>query len=118
MEQDNTIQPPATAAAARVTPNPGAARRRTRAPGWFGSLLRNRKARLGLLILGFFVLTAIFAPLITPLDPNRMVGRPHQAPSAEHPLGTSRQGQDIFTQVVYGARTTLVVGFTAGTVII
>ncbi len=92
--------------------------RRLRLPSFLQSILRNRKATVGLLILTFFVLVAIFAPVIYPGDPNRMVGRPHEAPSAAHPFGTSRQGQDIFGQTVHGARTTLLVGFITGTVII
>jgi peptide/nickel transport system permease protein len=47
-----------------------------------------------------------------------MVGKPHDPPSLEHLLGTSRQGQDIFTQLVWGARVTLAVGFATGTVVI
>lgn len=97
-------------------------------PGWAKSLLRNRKASVGLFILLFFLLVASFAHQIAPLpkgrgisaqgDANRMVGRPHEAPSSEHYFGTSRQGQDIFTQVVHGSRASLAVGFGAGTIII
>ena len=47
-----------------------------------------------------------------------MVGRPHEAPTAEHWFGTTRQGQDVFKQVVHGTRTSLAVGFGAGTIII
>jgi peptide/nickel transport system permease protein len=59
------------------------------------------------------------APVIAPTrDPNRMVGKPHDPPSWEHLMGTSRQGQDIFTQLVWGARITLAVGFATGTIVI
>jgi peptide/nickel transport system permease protein len=86
--------------------------------GWLGSILRSRKATLGLIILLVFVLMAVFAEQIAPNDPTRMVGRPHQAPDGEYIMGTTRSGQDIFSQVVFGARTTLVVGFLTGTVVI
>lgn len=91
---------------------------RLRLPGWMHTILGNRKAAVGVFILAVFVLVAIFAPVIAPGDPNKMVGRPHEAPSANHIFGTSRQGQDIFTQVVHGARSSLVIGFGTGTVII
>ncbi len=88
-----------------------------RLPGWTRSILKNRKSRVGILILGFFLLVAILAPLLAPIDPQRMVGRPHQAPTSDYIFGTSRQGQDIFAQMVHGTYTTLRVGFVIGTVI-
>lgn len=108
---------------ATVTATPSApARRMPRAwlrLGLFGTLLSNRKAAVGAGILAFFVLVAVFAPVIAPTkDPNRMVGRPHEPPSLEHPLGTTRQGQDVFTQLVWGTRVTLLVGFVTGSVVI
>ena len=92
--------------------------RRIRLPGWLTRIFRNRKAAVGISILIFFVVVALFADVISPIDPNRRVARPNQPPSAEHYFGSSRQGQDIFAQVVHGARVTLVVGFLTGTVII
>jgi peptide/nickel transport system permease protein len=114
MRQDTPI-------ALKSTPEPGARPRavlRVPLPGWLRVILGNRKATIGAAILAFFVLVAVFAPVIAPGDPNKMVGRPHDPPSVEHPLGTSRQGQDIFAQVVHGARTSLLVGFLTGTIII
>ena len=66
---------------------------------------------LGLLGLGIILLlvaTAIAAPWLTPYDPaaQDMMGR-LQPPSAAHWLGTDEFGRDVFTRVVYGARTTL-----------
>lgn len=87
--------------------------------GFLASLLSNRKAATGMAILTFFILVAVFAPVIAPTkDPNRMVGRPHEPPSLEHPLGTTRQGQDVFTQLVWGTRVTLLVGFVTGSIVI
>lgn len=74
-------------------------------------LLRNRKALVGLAILGFFALVALSAPLIAPGDPLDFVALPNQPPSAEHWLGTTGQGQDMFGQVVWGTRVSLAVGF-------
>lgn len=86
-------------------------------PYWLRSMLRNRKAVAGFIILSFFVLVAVFAPVIAPTNPSKMVGRPHQEPNAQYVLGTTRQGQDMFAQVVHGSRLTLVVGFLTGTII-
>ncbi len=84
--------------------------------------LKNPKAMLGTFILAFFVCVALFSYDIAPLSgragANKMVGRPHEAPSSEHWFGTTRQGQDVFTQVVHGARMSLSIGFGAGTAII
>lgn len=88
-----------------------------RMPGWARAILKNKKSRVGISILGFFLLIAILAPLLAPIDPQRMIGRPHDPPSGEFVFGTSRQGQDIFAQMVHGTYTTLRVGFVIGTVI-
>lgn len=80
-------------------------------------LRHNRKALIGLVILVVIVGAAIAAPLITQYLPTARVGRPHQAPSAAHWLGTTRLGQDVFSRLVYGARTSLAVGFGAGVMI-
>jgi peptide/nickel transport system permease protein len=54
---------------------------------------------------------AIFAPLIAPYDPQSINPSSRLAPaSAEHWLGTDRMGRDIFTRVIYGSRSSLIVG--------
>ncbi|HEY3344370.1 MAG TPA: ABC transporter permease [Anaerolineaceae bacterium] len=80
-------------------------------------LLADRKAVAGIVILAIFVLMAVFAPLIAPGDPSRFIARQNQPPSFEHLLGTSGQGQDIFHQLVWGARVSLLIGFTVGLLI-
>lgn len=85
--------------------------------GWFRQILHSRKATFGLIIVGFFVLVALLADVIAPYEPTRMVGRPHDAPSSEHWFGTTRQGQDVFSQIVYGSRTSLLVGAMTGTTV-
>jgi len=70
-------------------------------------------AMLGLgLVLGL-ALIAIFAPQLSPYDPTERVGRPFAAPSAEHRLGTNDIGQDILSELIYGARVSLTVGVVA-----
>ena len=77
-------------------------------------LRRNRKALIGLAIVLIIVLVALAAPLLTEYNPAGRTGRPHQPPSAEHILGTTRLGQDVWARLIYGARTSLAVGFAAG----
>ena len=50
-------------------------------------------------------------PLIAPLGPTAITGKPLQPPDARHILGTNNIGQDIFAQLVYGSRITLLFGF-------
>ena len=83
----------------------------------FRQLLRNRKALIGVTILVIVVLLAVFAPLLTDYLPTQRVGRPHQPPSGDHLLGTTRLGYDVFTRLLYGARVSLAVGFGAGLLI-
>ncbi len=80
-------------------------------------LLHNKKALVGLIILTIIVLVAIFAPLLTEYSPVKRVGRPHQAPSWDHWMGTTRLGHDVFSRLVHGARVSLAVGFGAGLLI-
>ncbi|ANW32829.1 peptide ABC transporter permease [Ketogulonicigenium vulgare] len=72
---------------------------------------------VGLSIVAALVLMAIFAPLLTEYSPTRRVGRPHEPPSWDHIMGTTRLGHDVFTRFLYGARTSLMVGFGAGLLI-
>jgi peptide/nickel transport system permease protein len=85
-----------------------------RAPGWFVILWRNRKCRIGLYMLTGFILVAIFAPVIAPFEPRADDFVPSEGPSAAHWFGTTSRGEDVFSQLVYGARTSLVVGVVAG----
>ncbi|HCS39545.1 MAG TPA: peptide ABC transporter permease [Anaerolineaceae bacterium] len=72
------------------------------------------KAILGVVILTLFIMMAIFAPILTKYDPSDYVDLPNQPPSREFILGTTGQGQDLFTQLVYGSRISLLIGFSVG----
>jgi peptide/nickel transport system permease protein len=79
---------------------------------------RDRLALTGLLILAFFVLVAVFAPVIAPHDPLEVIQQDgiwlsNEKPSERFPLGTTNLGRDIFSQLVYGSRSALLVGFSA-----
>jgi peptide/nickel transport system permease protein len=73
-------------------------------------------ATVGLILITGFILTAIFAPIISPYHPRDRVARPFQKPSVEHPFGTNDIGQDILSELIYGTQISLLVGVTAGTV--
>jgi ABC-type dipeptide/oligopeptide/nickel transport system permease subunit len=93
-------------------------------------LLQRRSAVVGMAVLGFLVLTAIFAPLIAPYDPNQVLigvedvaarqppcihlfGCPADQP--QHIMGIDSNVRDLFSRVVYGSRYSLFIGFTAVT---
>ncbi len=76
----------------------------------------NVTAVLGLLLILGLVGTAVFAPLISPYDPTVRISTPFGVPSAEHKLGTNDIGQDIFSELIYGTRASLIVGVTAALV--
>lgn len=82
---------------------------------------KNKIALVGLSIVSFFILIAIFADLLAPYhykDVN--LADKHIAPSAEHWFGTDEFGRDILSRILYGARISLWVGFfsVAGSVIV
>lgn len=78
------------------------------------SFRKNKLAVVGAFIVIFFIMLAIFAPLIAPEGINEQkLGERLLAPSSEHWFGTDDFGRDIFSRVVYGARISLWVGFLA-----
>jgi peptide/nickel transport system permease protein len=80
-------------------------------PGWLSLLLRNPKSRFGLSLVLFMIVIALIAPLISVSDPTGFdVNAVKQSPSWNHLFGTTDQGSDIFSQVVLGARRSLVLG--------
>ncbi|GHO45954.1 ABC transporter permease [Ktedonospora formicarum] len=83
-------------------------------PEWFDILWSNRKARIGLILLVFFILVAIFAAQLAPYNPSDISFGPSELPSSQHWLGTTQAGQDVFSQLVYGTRTSLLVGALGG----
>jgi peptide/nickel transport system permease protein len=74
----------------------------------------NRKARIGVVILGIFLLTAIFAPLLAPYDGSANGFARSANGSAAHWFGTTAAGEDVLSQLIYGARVSVLVGFVAG----
>jgi ABC-type dipeptide/oligopeptide/nickel transport system permease subunit len=82
---------------------------------FFTRLWAHKKGRSGLIILSLLVLAAFFAPFLTPYDPQTPnVSEGLKPPSWKYPLGTDGNGIDILTQILYGARVSLIIGLSAG----
>ncbi|WP_093047321.1 nickel transporter permease [Salipaludibacillus aurantiacus] len=82
----------------------------------FWQLRKNKLALVGLFIIIFFIMIAIFAPFLTSYSYQTLNAADRlQGPSAQYWFGTDDLGRDIFTRIVYGARISLMVGFFAVT---
>jgi peptide/nickel transport system permease protein len=80
-------------------------------------LKRRKGAMFGLVVLGAFVLLAIFAPLIAPYDPAAQSWTAvRKAPTFAHWFGTDEVGRDVFTRVIYGSRASLLAGVISVTI--
>jgi len=78
------------------------------------TLWSNGKARVGMVLLGLFVLMAVFAPLLAPHSPTATTFTPYQNPNGTNWFGTTGNGEDVFSQLIYGSRVSLLVGLSAG----
>lgn len=84
--------------------------------GAMSRLVRNPVAIVGAVLVTVFLLVALFAPLIAPYEPgraqwaNQVTPSSVPGPSDEHLLGLDAFGSDLFTQLVFGARRSLVIG--------
>ena len=109
--------------------------------GFIKLIIGNPIALIGSIIIGIFLFIALAAPLLTKHAPDKRTGNPHEYPSfivksaqanpdgwvaenlatdrrtllmskkADHTLGTTRMGRDVWSQFVHGARVSLAVGF-------
>ena len=79
-------------------------------------LLGQRVAVIGLAILVFFTLVAIFAPWLEPYSTTQQVGPVYAPPSSQHWLGLDDGGIDMLSEVIAGARVSMLVGFSAAAV--
>ena len=97
--------------AAAVTPKP----RRSGGRGFWRALRANRKATAGSVILLIFVVISAFPGLFTSVsDPNALAFPPRLGPSGGHLLGTTGLGQDVYSQLIYGTRQSLIIAVVAG----
>lgn len=71
----------------------------------------DKKGMIGITILLLMIFIALAAPYISPYDPTEYdIKKSWSPPSSEHILGTNDIGQDILSQVIYGARVSILVG--------
>jgi peptide/nickel transport system permease protein len=87
-----------------IAPGPGRARIAALLPSW------SPKLAVGLCIAGVIILWAIVGPFLVQ-DPNAISTNWFAHPSAAHWLGTTQTGQDVWSQVAYGTRGSLIIGF-------
>lgn len=127
-ESAKPAEPPGSAADLGRAPRDGPAAgglERVAVTGWqrfadsFGQFRRDH--RMGLffgVLIGLLILVAIAAPLVATHDPSTIPRPPSKLapPSTDHLFGTDQLGRDIFSRVVFGARTSLMVA--TGTVVI
>jgi len=83
---------------------------------------RDRLALIGLIIFAVFFLIAVFAPLIAPFDPLEVIEEDgiwlaNKKPSERFLLGTTNIGRDIFSQLIHGSRSALLIGFSGAAVV-
>jgi peptide/nickel transport system permease protein len=100
----------ADATAADIALRPAGAMRR---------LMRRKLALFGLVLIAIVVAGAVFAPWIAPYPPDvqhfdglTIEGAP-MPPGGAFPLGTDLLGRDLFSRILYGARTSLIIGVAA-----
>lgn len=88
-------------------------------PGVFRRLLKRKLAVFGLIVIALIVFAAVFAPWIVPYNPDEqffegltLEGAP-LAPNAQFWFGTDLVGRDLLSRIIYGARTSLIIGVIA-----
>lgn len=106
--------PGSTAISARAA---AGKRRRAAASALFRSFLSQRAGVIGAIVLVIIIVIALLAPVIAPLsmlDVTQLLNQPRFAPpSFAHPLGTDHLGRELWARMVWGSRTTLIVGVAA-----
>lgn len=97
-----------------VNPDPAPAPRRAELWRIFR---RNRVSTIGLAVLLGLVLFAMLGSMLSPFEPaSTRAGLPMQTPGWKHLMGTDELGRDIFSRVIVGVRTSLIVGLAAAAI--
>ncbi len=81
---------------------------------FWGVLTLNRKVAIGSAVVGFFIVVGLIGPFLMTIDPNATSHLFLAHPSFAHLLGTTVVGEDIFSQLVYGTRTSVFWGLGTG----
>jgi peptide/nickel transport system permease protein len=76
-------------------------------------VLASKRGRFSAAVIGLFLFLAVFGALVAPQDPEASSVDVLQKPSADHLLGTTEVGADVFSQLLVGARVSIVVGIAA-----
>src|SRR5689334_16997427 len=80
--------------------------------GLWGAIYRHPTVAIGSVLLVIMLLVAVLAPYLATVDPTALApAKRTRAPSAEFWFGTDMMGRDIYSRVLYGARISLIVGF-------
>ncbi|MDA4112594.1 MAG: ABC transporter permease [Thaumarchaeota archaeon] len=80
------------------------------------ALLGTTPGRIGIGLSLGFILVAVLAPWIAPYSPTSLSGQPYLPPSMKHILGTDDAGEDLLSQLIWGARGSLLVGLSAAAI--
>lgn len=98
-----------TIGSAAMLPN-----RVTTRPGLLSTLIHQKLALTGILLVTFFVIVALIGPFFAPYGPTEQFpGKQLQPPDSEFWFGTDEFGRDVFSRVIYGARISFQVGVIA-----
>lgn len=82
-------------------------------------LQRDKLAIVGMVLIAFFLIAAIFSPLLAPQSPiEQNLLQRRQPPSSSHWMGLDEVGRDIFSRIIYGSRASLQVGLLSVTLAI
>lgn len=82
--------------------------------GYWSVFQSSRLGSIGIAILVVYLVIALAAPVIVPFDPEKRVAEPFLPPGGDYLLGTNDVGQDIFSEIIYGTRISLLIGVLAG----
>ncbi len=112
-------------ATARTAPVRGGRKAKLAALGRaFGLIRRDPFATAGILIYAVFLFIAVFADQLATHDPSAILYRPNGRvasnipPFTTHVLGTTNLGRDIYSQLIFGARSALIVGISAALAVV
>ncbi len=95
---------------------------RIRSNIYLRAIMADTLAKFGLVTLSLYIIFAVFGPYIVPYDPMQINYGPDgtslrlESPSSDHWLGTTNLGRDVLSQTIYGARVSIIVGFTSATI--
>ena len=81
--------------------------------GFWALYRQSRMGMFGLFLVFAFITVALSAPWVAPYDPRALVGKPFERPGEDHKLGTDQVGRDIYSQLIWGSRVSLMVGLFA-----